>query len=235
MSAAPIHIAGERLMLDPSGVLFWPIRKLLAVADLHLEKGSSFAARGAGLLPPYDTRETLHCLANALRRYRPERLVALGDSFHDAQGHTRLGTAVLATLHRLLQGVQVSWVLGNHDPVAPANLPGEACTELCDGPLRFRHQALPGKQPPGEITGHFHPKASMPTRCGAITRPCFMADARRVILPAFGAYTGGLSATDPALRGLFPWGARLFLLGKERLFSLPMAPGRAVAVDTTHV
>ena len=229
MSAAPLHIAGERLMLDPAGVLFWPARKLLAVADLHLEKGSSFAARGAGLLPPYDTRETLHNLANVLRRYRPEHLVALGDSFHDASGHTRLGEQDLATLRHLLHGLRVTWVLGNHDPVAPASLPGEACEALREGKLVFRHEALPGKQPPGEVSGHFHPKASMPTRCGPVTRPCFMADARRLILPAFGAYTGGLAATDPALMGLFPWGARVFLLGKERLFSLPLAPARPMA------
>ncbi len=226
MSNAPLHIAGERLMLDPVGVLFWPARKWLMVADLHLEKGSSFAARGAGLLPPYDTRETLQNLANALRRYRPARLVALGDSFHDAEGHTRLPEAELTTLRRLLTGLEVTWVLGNHDPVPPANLPGQACAELTEGPLRFRHEALPGKQPAGEISGHFHPKASMPTRLGPITRPCFMTDPRRVILPAFGAYTGGLDATDPALMNLFPWGARVFLLGKERLFSLPLAPAR---------
>jgi DNA ligase-associated metallophosphoesterase len=226
VSAAPIHIAGERLMLDPAGVLFWPARRMLVVADLHLEKGSSFAARGHGLLPPYDTRETLQNLGNALRRYRPDRLVALGDSFHDAAGHTRLAEADAATLRHMLNGVAITWVLGNHDPVAPASLPGEACDELRDGPLVFRHQALPGKQPPGELSGHFHPKGSMPTRCGPVTRPCFMTDPRRVILPAFGAYTGGLAATDPALANLFPWGSRLFLLGKERLFSLPMPPAR---------
>ncbi len=226
MSAAPLHIAGERLMLDPAGVLFWPARKLLVVADLHLEKGSSFAARGAGLLPPYDTRETLLKLGNALRRYRPAQLVALGDSFHDAEGHARLAEQDAATLRHHLAGLQVTWVLGNHDPVAPASLPGEACAELVAGPLVFRHEARPGKQPPGEVSGHFHPKGSMPTRCGPVTRPCFMADARRLILPAFGAYTGGLEATDPALMGLFPWGARLFLLGKERLFSMALAPAR---------
>jgi uncharacterized protein len=226
MSAAPIHLAGERLMLDPSGILFWPARKLLAVADLHLEKGSSFAARGAGLLPPYDTRETLHHLGNALRRYRPERLVALGDSFHDAAGHTRLSEADAATLRHLLTGVEVTWVLGNHDPVAPAGLPGTAVAELIEGPLRFRHEAASGRIRPGEISGHFHPKGSMPTRCGLVTRPCFMMDGWRVILPAFGAYTGGLAATDPVLTNLFPRGVRLFLLGKERLFSLPLAPSR---------
>lgn len=229
MSGAPVHLAGERLMLDPAGVLFWPARRLLAVADLHLEKGSSFAARGAGLLPPYDTRETLLRLGNALRRYRPERLVALGDSFHDREGHARLDAADAAQLRHLLAGVNVTWVLGNHDPVPPGTLPGESCAEYAEGPLRFRHEAQPGRVAPGEVSGHFHPKGSMPTRCGPVTRPCFMADGWRLILPAFGAYTGGLAATDPALTGLFPRGVRLFLLGKERLFSLPLAPARRVS------
>ena len=226
MSAAPLHLAGERLMLDPAGLLFWPGQKLLAVADLHFEKGSSLAARGAGLLPPYDTRETLLNLGNALRRYRPARLVLLGDSFHDPAGHTRLHPADAASLRHLLAGIEVTWVLGNHDPTPPGDLPGTATEELPLGPLRFRHEARPGRIPPGEVSGHFHPKGSMPTRCGPVTRPCFMADGWRLILPAFGAYTGGLEATDPALMALFPRGVRLFLLGKDRCYSLPLGPAR---------
>jgi DNA ligase-associated metallophosphoesterase len=196
------------------------------VADLHLEKGSSFAARGAGLLPPYDTRETLQRLGGVLRRYRPDRLVALGDSFHDRNGHARLGASDAEYLGRLLAGLETCWVLGNHDPVAPAGLPGTACSEFTLGPLRFRHEAKAGTVPPGELSGHFHPKASMATRAGLVTRPCFMADARRVLLPAFGAYTGGLQVTDAAIAALFPWGARCFLLGKDRVFSMALAPAR---------
>ncbi|MCO6419742.1 ligase-associated DNA damage response endonuclease PdeM [Siccirubricoccus sp. KC 17139] len=226
MTPAPIHIAGERLMLDPAGVLVWPARKLLVVADLHLEKGSAFAATGR-LLPPYDSRETLQRLALALRRWRPARIVALGDSFHDAAGAARLPPAEATALARMLGGAELVWVLGNHDPVAPDGLPGAAVEELAEPPFVFRHEARPGRIPPGEISGHFHPKATMPTRCGGVTRPCFLADAWRVMLPAFGAYTGGLSVTDPALAGLFPRGARAFLLGQERLFSLPLAPSRA--------
>jgi DNA ligase-associated metallophosphoesterase len=225
MTPAPIHIAGERLMLDPAGALIWPARKLLVVADLHLEKGSAFAAAGR-LLPPYDSRETLQRLQLVLRRWRPARVLALGDSFHDAGGAARLPTAEAAMLRHMLAGVEMLWVLGNHDPVAPAGLPGVAMAELADGPLVFRHEARPGPLKPGEISGHFHPKATMPTRCGGITRPCFVADAWRVMLPAFGAYTGGLDAADPAVAGLFPRGARLFLLGRERLFSMAAGPGR---------
>jgi DNA ligase-associated metallophosphoesterase len=218
MSPAPFHLAGERLMLDPSGALFWPARRLLAVADLHLEKGSHFAARGGRFVPPYDTRETLARLAPLLRRYHPARIVALGDSFHDAEGHTRLAPADAALLRRLLDGAEVVWVLGNHDPLVPQGLPGRAVTEWREGPIAFRH--IGGATTP-EVSGHFHPKATAPTRCGGVTRPCFVADARRLLLPAFGAYTGGLDASDPAIATLFPRGARLFLLGRDRLYSLP--------------
>jgi len=220
MTPAPVHLAGERLMLDPAGLLAWPARRLVAVADLHLEKGSAFAAAGR-FVPPYDTRETLDRLRLALRRWRPARLIALGDSFHDVEGALRLPTTDAALLRRTLEGMEVVWVLGNHDPVAPPGLPGVAVAEWTEGAFLFRHQARPGTVLGVEVSGHFHPKATMPTRCGGITRPCFVADARRLLLPAFGAYTGGLDATDPAVAGLFPRGARLFLLGPDRLYSMP--------------
>ena len=226
MIPAPFHLAGERLMLDPSGALFWPARRLLAVADLHLEKGSHFAARGGRFVPPYDTRETLGRLAPLLRRYRPARVVALGDSFHDADGHARLAPSDAALLARLVEGTDLVWVLGNHDPAPPVGLPGRAAEEWREGPIAFRH--IGGDAAP-EISGHFHPKATAPTRGGGVTRPCFVADARRILMPAFGAYTGGLDARDPAIGALFPRGARLFLLGRERLFSLP-APALRRAV-----
>jgi uncharacterized protein len=228
MTPAPLHVAGgERLMLDPAGVLAWPARRLLAVADLHLEKGSHFAAAGRGFLPPYDTRETLDRLRHALRRWRPARLVALGDSFHDPAGAGRLPAVEATMMHRMLEGIEVVWVLGNHDPSPPVGLPGTATEEWVDGAMVFRHQARPGPVLGVEISGHFHPKATMATRAGGITRPCFVADSRRVMLPAFGAYTGGLDAADPAIASLFPRGARAFLLGRERLFGTALARGGA--------
>ena len=223
MIAAPVHIAGQRLMLDPGGFVIWPAQRLLAVADLHLEKGSAFAARGQ-LVPPYDTRETLDRLAQALRRYGPRRLALLGDSFHDAKGSARLPAPDAATLARILAGIEVTWVLGNHDPTPPEGLPGAAVEELVLAPLTFRHIAKPGAT--AELSGHYHPKATMPTRAGGVTRPCFLGDGRRLLLPAFGAYTGGLDITAPAIAALFPRGGRAFLLGEGRLFSFPTGPLR---------
>lgn len=227
MISAPLHLAGERLALDPAGALFWPAQQLLVLSDLHLEKGSHFAARGQ-LVPPYDTRETLARLAALLRRYSPAHLVFLGDSFHDAAGAARLHATDRATLLHLLAGRRVSWVLGNHDPLPPEALPGEAVEELSLGPLLFRHEGQPGARP-GEVSGHFHPRAAMPTRCGPVERPCFLADARRLLMPAFGAYTGGLSITAPPVAALFPRGGRAFLLGKERLFSFAVGPMKHLA------
>ncbi len=223
MIAAPIHIVGHRLMLCPSGVLLWPGERLMAVADLHLEKSSHFAMRGR-LLPPYDTRETLRKLAFVLRRYEPRHLVLLGDSFHDADGHARLADDDRAALAAMLAGVQVTWVLGNHDPAPPASLPGEAVEELVLGPMRFRHigGGPIARHREGEISGHYHPKASLETRAGRISRPCFLAGPQHVVLPAFGALTGGLDVRSPALAPLAHRQGRVFLLGKDRLHSAPV-------------
>jgi DNA ligase-associated metallophosphoesterase len=232
MSAmAPIHLGGERFMLDPAGVLFWPSRRLLCASDLHLEKGSHFAAAGRGFVPPYDTRETLGKLRLALSRWRPERLLLLGDSFHDARGALRLAADDAALLRHLLDGLEVVWVLGNHDPEPPPGLPGLSVLEWRDGAFAFRHQAPAGTVAGVEVSGHFHPKATVPTRCGGVCRPCFVADAHRLVMPAFGAFTGGLDAGDPAVASLFPRGARLFLLGRDRLFSMPARRGRAAMRD----
>ena len=219
MTAAPIHLAGERLMLDPAGALIWPATSMLIVADLHLEKGSSFARRGS-LLPPWDTKVTLDRLTLLLRRWQPRTVVALGDSFHDADGSGRLPRDEVARLASITEAVQFVWVQGNHDPAPPEGVGGEWVESFATGSLTFRHEAL--ARATGEISGHYHPKATIPARAGSVTRACFVTDARRVLLPAFGAYTGGLDVRDPAIVRLFPRGGRAFLLGKERLFSFPL-------------
>ena len=227
MSAvAPLHLAGERLMLDPSGAVFWPARKMLILADLHLEKGSAAAGRGR-LLPPYDSRATLDRTAVLLRRYSPTHLLALGDSFHDAEGAARLQHADQARLASMAQSIGFIWVLGNHDPHLPDTLPGEVVTAWSAGPLHFRHAAeAAGTET--EICGHHHPKATVPVRGASVTRPCFVTDGhRRLMLPAFGAYTGGLDIGDVAIASLFPRGARIFLLGRERLYHFHIGRPRA--------
>ena len=226
MTAAPLHLMGERLLLDPLGAVMWPAAGLLAVADLHLEKGSACAARGQ-LVPPWDTRMTLDRLALLMRRWQPRTVVALGDSFHDARGSLRMAAGDAARLRSLAEAAQFVWVLGNHDPTPPDGLGGTAANVWALGSLVFRHQAQAGAA--GELCGHHHPKASVATRAGTVTRPCFVADAKRLMLPALGAYTGGLDLAHPAIAGLFPRGGRAFLLGQDRLFSFTLAQTAAGA------
>jgi DNA ligase-associated metallophosphoesterase len=230
MVAAPLHLNGERLMLDPMGAAFWPERKTLIVADLHLEKASAAAARGS-LLPPFDTRATLERLSRLMNLYRASRLIALGDSFHDSRGTERLASSDRAYLARLTHEAQFIWITGNHD-AGLTGVAGECVAAWQEGPFIFRHQAE-AKHPPGlaEISGHYHPKASIPTRAHQISRPCFATDGRRLVLPALGAFTGGLDIRDPAIASLFPRGLRAFLLGRDRLFHFVPAQGfRVMAV-----
>jgi len=226
VTAAPIRMAGERLMLDPLGALFWPETGLLAVSDLHLETGSSFARRGM-LLPPWDTHATIDRLTLLLRRWSPATVVTLGDSFHDSAGSRRLPATEQQRLNEMTQGRRFIWVRGNHDPVAPSGLGGEWVDSFVAGPLVFRHEAIT-EADAGEVVGHHHPKAMIPARTAAVSRPCFVFDGRRLMMPAFGAYSGGLDVRDPAINRLFPHGGRVFLLGKDRLFSFEIGPGSAL-------
>jgi DNA ligase-associated metallophosphoesterase len=223
MNAAPIHLAGERLMLDSDGAMLWPAQRVMVVADLHFEKGSAAARRGS-LLPPWDTRATLDRLALLLRRYRPETVVALGDSFHDIGGADRLQPQDRARLAAMTAAAKFVWVMGNHDSAPLDGIGGAYVAEFHAGPLQFRHQAVGAAS--ADITGHFHPKAAIATNGATVSRPCFVFDGRRLMLPAIGAYTGGLDVRDPAIAGLFPRGGRVFLLGRDRLFSFPFAASR---------
>ncbi len=226
-TAAPIHLAGHRLMLDPAGALWWPERHLLAVADLHLEKGSACAMRGH-LVPPWDTRATLDRLALLLRRYAPRTVLALGDSFHDTGGPGRLMAADAIRLRAMAEAHEFVWLLGNHDPLPPDGMLGATAEWWEADGIVFRHQAGAGNGI--EVCGHHHPKASVATRAQTITRPCFVAGPQRLMLPAFGAFTGGLDVRNPAIAGLFPRGARAFLLGRDRLFAFSL--GQAAGMQT---
>jgi len=230
MTAVPLRFAGHDLLLDPAGAVVWPAAGLLAVADLHLEKGSAAAANGS-LVPPWDTAATLNRLATLLRRWRPATIVALGDTFHDGSGFARMRPADAARLHAMGQSARFVWVLGNHDPEPAPGLAGEAADCWHFGGLAFCHQARPGHGP--ELVGHHHPKASISTRAGTVTRPCFVADGNRLMLPALGAFTGGLDVASPAIAALFPRGGRAYLLGQGRLFSFPLAQAGAIPVSST--
>ncbi len=230
--AAPWHLGGHRLLLDRAGALVWPERRLLAVADLHLEKGSAAALRGQ-LVPPLDTAATLARLHTLVRIYRPATLVLLGDSFHDAGGHSRLRASDAALLARLTSGLTLRWVLGNHDPAPQPDLPGSFHAEHIEHGLSFRHIPGPATAQTPEISGHLHPKARIALRGTEVTRPCFVIDSCRVLMPAFGTYTGGLDLLAPPVAALFPRGGRALLLGEQSIYSFPFAGRRPRQPDLT--
>jgi DNA ligase-associated metallophosphoesterase len=215
-----VSIAGERAVCDRRGVLYFPDYGLLAVSDLHLEKGSSLARRGT-LAPPYDTAATLLRLQAVIADYRPEIVVSLGDSFHDGEGAARMHAAFRAQLEALMAGRDWFWVAGNHDPEAPAGLPGETVREIMIGALSFRHEPSP-ERAEGEISGHLHPCARIVQRGRSVRRRCFAGDGGRMIMPAFGAYTGSLNVLDRAYAGLFRHESLMaYMLGARRIFALP--------------
>ena len=222
MAGAEIAVAGITLVADPAGALYWPDEKLLAVADLHLEKGSAYAARGV-LLPPYDTAATLARLARLVERYDPLLVIALGDSFHDGGGAARMADLDRRALEALQRRRDWLWIAGNHDPDAMDGIGGRFAASLGLGPLTFRHE--PSAAPSdGEIAGHLHPLARVARRGRAVSRRCFATDTHRLVMPAFGTYAGGLNVRDRAIARLFP--ARAFavhMLGEGRLYAVSAA------------
>ena len=228
---APLRIAGVDLVPDSSGALYWPDAETLVVADLHFEKGQSLASRGI-LLPPYDTRATLKRLIDVCGKLKPKRVVALGDSFHDAKVSERLAPDDAETLRGLVAAHDWIWIAGNHDPRPPAHLGGTVATALHIGPLVFRHIPTSSRSAAdGELAGHFHPAASIVVRGRRFRRRCFASDGRRVILPAFGTYTGGLDLDDPAYDDLFGAGLTAWMLGERRAYPIPIV--RSVSLRFT--
>jgi DNA ligase-associated metallophosphoesterase len=222
-TGAQVAVAGAAFLADPAGALYWPEQGLLAVADLHLEKGSSFAARGV-LLPPYDTAATLGRLARLVAHYAPRLVVALGDSFHDRDGPERIAEADRATLRALQRGREWIWIAGNHDPEPAVGIGGSFCEVLACDSVVFRHAPqvsdLDGECD-GEIAGHLHPVARVSQRGRTTSRRCFAGDGRRLVMPAFGAFTGGLNVRDRAFADVF--GTLSFtalMLGERRLYAI---------------
>jgi DNA ligase-associated metallophosphoesterase len=212
-----VGVAGVTFVADLCGALFWEAKRLLVVSDLHLEKGSSFATRGV-LLPPYDTIATLGRLGAVITRHEPKTVIALGDSFHDRDAHQRLSDANRDILTALQLRRDWIWISGNHDPALPQNLGGVVKNEIAIGSIVFRHEPTGAA---GEIAGHLHPKARVSTRGRAMERRCFASDGIRAVMPAFGAYTGGLNIRDSAFARIFPaLGFVAHVLGDHRLHAI---------------
>ena len=212
-----VDIAGVGLIADLSGALFWEEQSLLVVSDLHLEKGSSFAARGV-LLPPFDTVATLGRLAAVIARHDPRMVIALGDSFHDRAAHDRLSAPDRDAIAALQVRRDWIWISGNHDPALPPDLGGVVASEVAIGPIAFRHEPTGAS---GEIAGHLHPKARVSTRGRSMERRCFACDGMRAVMPSFGAYTGGLSIRDEAFSKIFGTpGFMAHVLGDRRLHTI---------------
>ena len=214
MTPFDFECAGETLQALPQGALWWPARRLLAVADLHLEKGSSYAAAARKLLPRHDTRQTLAALGALIDVLKPATVVCLGDSFHDRAAVERLPDDDRAEIERLTARARFVWIAGNHDPAPPPAGWGEVAEEIDEAPLVFRHEAQFGPVK-GEVSGHYHPVAALTVRGRGFRRRCFLTDGHRLILPAFGAYAGGLNALDPAIAQLFPDDYDALLVGRD--------------------
>ena len=212
-----VRIADIDLVADISGALYWEAERLLVVSDLHLEKGSSFATRGL-LLPPFDTAATLARLGAVIARYNPRRIVALGDSFHDSDAHERVTHGDRGVIAALQTGRDWIWIAGNHDPRPPEGLGGATAQEIAIGDICLRHEPTGAW---GEIAGHLHPAARVVSVSGSVRRRCFISDGARCILPAFGAYAGGLNIRDAAFAPLF--GAApvvAHVLGNARIYAV---------------
>ncbi|MEM7711837.1 MAG: ligase-associated DNA damage response endonuclease PdeM [Pseudomonadota bacterium] len=210
--------AGQRLTALPSGALWWASAALLVVSDLHLGKSERLARNGGTLLPPYETLDTLTRLDADIAATDPAAVICLGDSFDDMGAADALESDFRDWILRLMRGRDWTWITGNHDP-APTGLGGHAAEGVTCGPLTFRHIASDGAA--FEVSGHYHPKAALHVRGRRISRPCFLRDENRLILPAYGTYTGGLRSGDRALTDLMATDARAILAGRP-MVEIPM-------------
>ncbi|MBX3476779.1 MAG: ligase-associated DNA damage response endonuclease PdeM [Brevundimonas sp.] len=218
-----LSVMGETCVLRCSGALWLPDHSTLVAGDLHLEKGSAFAARGQ-MLPPYDSRATLDRLAAEIAELDPGVVILLGDSFHDSRAIGRMAGDDRARLDLLAQGRDWLWIEGNHDRRAleqadMAGLPGRVVGHLSVGALSLTHEPSPAPWP-GEVAGHLHPAVRIVGHGRSVRRPCFVTDGRRLLLPAFGVFTGGLNVRDPAVAGLFETPPLIAALGRDRVHAV---------------
>ena len=211
--SAVMAVNDAEVMMRPSGALWLEGERALVVADLHLEKGSAYAARGQ-MLPPYDTRETLDRLQAEIEALDPRVTVLLGDTLHDGSATTRIAPDDRERIAELARRTTLLWITGNHDPEGSGDLAGETAVEIGLSKLVLRHEPSPGPTP-GEAAGHLHPCARVKGTAGSVRRRCFITDGERLILPAFGAYAGGLNVRDRAFAGLFARPPLAVALGKK--------------------
>jgi DNA ligase-associated metallophosphoesterase len=213
-----LKLRGIEIVCRPAGALWLKAHAVLIVADLHLEKGSSFAVRGQ-MLPPYDTRETLTRLEAEVDCLSPRLLVFLGDTFHDPGGEGRLEACDHARIEALAFGRRLLWLAGNHDRTAPRSLPGEIADVFSIAGLDLVHE--PTETPHGlEVAGHLHPCAKVRGKTASVRRRCFLTDGERVILPAFGAYAGGLNVRDASFGKLLRRDPLAAVLGADRVHAI---------------
>lgn len=214
MGSYRFRLNGVEVDAHPAGVLWWEDRRVLAVSDLHLEKGSSYARSGV-FLPPYDSMATLARLASLVKALAPARVIAMGDSFHDLDADRRLGCEAIDVLKGLTASCDWVWLEGNHDPAPVGDFGGHACGEWQEGPLVFRHE--PTARYSGEIAGHLHPKIRVSTRGRSVGGRCFVTDGSQLVMPAFGALTGGLSARTKNVKDLFRSKPLALLMGPAKV------------------
>ncbi|WP_423605817.1 ligase-associated DNA damage response endonuclease PdeM [Sphingomonas sp. MS122] len=217
----PFSFAGQELCALPEGALYWPARRALIVADLHFEKASWFALKGQ-MLPPYDSMATLAALTALAGRTQARELWCLGDSFHDSEGCERLPGAARDALTALTGSLRWVWITGNHDAGLIDHCGGEIVEEAEIDGLLLRHEAEPGELRP-ELSGHFHPKLRVRLRGRQVARRCFVATGTKLILPAFGALTGGLDAHHPEIVRAVGRGAEALVALEDRLLRFPIA------------
>lgn len=218
-SPTGISVCGASLTADVSGALYWPEHELLVVSDLHLEQGAAWASRGS-LLPPYDTLKTLSLLETVLERYKPRRVISLGDSFHTVDVANALDGKLVERIVALQDGREWYWVTGNHDPDLPEAIKGRVCPSVTLGRIRFRHEPLAGPSA-REIAGHLHPAARLRGRGSSVRRKCFVTDGARLVMPAFGAYTGGLNVLSTPFQTLFgPRDVLVWMLGRDAVYPI---------------
>lgn len=228
-SRLAFEIAGAVVEPQICGALWWGDAGVLVVSDLHLEKASAYASRGR-MLPPYDTRATLMRVSALIERLCPTTVISLGDSFHDGRARPRMAGDDVARVRSMTDRCDWVWIEGNHDPAPPDDLGGRSASELTMGPLTFRHAPTAGFVR-GEVAGHLHPCARVVARSGSVRARCFVTDSQRLVMPAYGALTGGLNVRDAAFDRLFPGGLVVGVIGREGVY---VAGPRQLAPDAAR-